>query len=197
MEPDAAPDEPPTPPAPTASVATPPARDETRARLELGGRFDAGLGPSPADLTGGLSFRASVGRGPLVVAGGVAISFPRDVTIGDVRLRQWRLPFDLGLRARRNGRLLAPFVEGGMVVALISEQGKELASVSTARAFELGLRAAVGLHGNWSPSFAPFASLHAEWIPSPASIVALPRGVVGHTPRAWLGATAGLFLGQP
>ena len=194
LEPAAAADEMPTPP--TSPVATAPARDETRARLELGARFDAGLGPSPADLTGGISFRASVGRGPLVVSGGAGILFPRDVAIGDVPLRQWRAPFDLGLRARRNGRVLAPFVEGGVVIALISEGGKGLATVSTTHAFELGARAAIGFHGTWSSRFAPFATLHAEWIPSPSSVVALPRGVVGHTPRVWLGATAGLFWGQ-
>jgi hypothetical protein len=194
LEPAAAADDAATPP--TFPVATAPARDETRARLELGARLDAGLGPSPVDLTGGISFRASVGRGPLVMSGGAGMLFPRDVAIGGVPLRQWRAPFDLGLRARRNGRVLAPFVEGGVVVALISEGGKDLRAVSTARAVEVGARAAVGLHGTWSSRFAPFATLHAEWIPRPSSVVALPRGVVGHTPWIWLGATAGLFWEQ-
>ena len=49
----------------------------------------------------------------------------------------------------------------------------------------------------WARSrFAPFAALHAELIPSPAEIFALPRGVAGHTPYVWIGASAGGSVGS-
>lgn len=185
----------PTPPPVPAPVVTQPPPD-VRARLDVGARFDAGLGPSPPDLTGGLAVRLGLGRGPLLLAAGAAFLLPRDVTIGDLRLRQWRIPVDVALRARRSGGTFPPYGEVGVVVALISERARELATSNAAHAFELGLRAAVGVHGT-SPRLTPFAALHAELIPIPPSIVALPRGAVGHTPYLWLGATAGLSWGVP
>jgi hypothetical protein len=161
----------------------------------VGARFDAGLGPSPPDLAGGLALRLGLGGGAVLVAAGAAFLLPRELTIGGVRLRQWRVPIDLALRARRSGTRFSPFGELGVVVALLSERAVELATPYTARAVELGLRAAVGVRGPWSARLAPFAALHAELIPMPPTIVALPRGSVGHTPYVWLGATAGLSWG--
>jgi hypothetical protein len=102
---------------------------------------------------------------------------------------------DVALRARRSGSTFAPYGEVGVVVALISERALELATPQAAKAIELGLRAALGVHGTWSSRINPFAALHVELIPGPPSIVALPRGTVGHTPTVWLGATAGLSWG--
>jgi hypothetical protein len=185
-------------PEPEAAVAPPaadrPARSLTL--LEISARGDAGLAAGRKEGEGGLSVRVAHG-GALQWAAGTSVTWPRDTLVGGVRLNQWRLPFDLGLRAQRDAGTLAPFVEGGLMAALVSARAPDLASPRAARAFEWGVRAALGVRGRWWPRLSPLAALHAEWIPRPSAIVALPRGDLGHTPWLWLGASAGLSWGLP
>ncbi len=111
-----------------------------------------------------------------------------------MRLHQWRLPVDAGVRANLTGRGFAPYAELGLCAAVVSETAQDLVAGNSRTAVELGARAAFGVRVGAS-RFAPFAALHAELIPSPAEIYALPRGVAGHTPYLWIGASAGASIG--
>jgi hypothetical protein len=111
-----------------------------------------------------------------------------------VRLRQWRLPIDAGVRARSAGPRFERYGEVGLSAALLSERALDLATSRSQTGVEIGLRLAVGVHasrGRWTP----FAALSGELVPVPPAIFALPGGTVGHTPTFWLGATAGVSLG--
>jgi hypothetical protein len=137
--------------------------------------------------------RLVAGRGRLAVSAGLAGLWPVDTDVGGLRLHQWRLPADLGVRGELGSRGL--YGEVGVGAALLSERSLELASNQSQTAFELGVRAALGLRLAPRSRLAPFATLQAELVPDPPAVFALPRGVVGHTPLVWFGATAGASLG--
>ncbi len=111
-------------------------------------------------------------------------------------MRQWRVPADVSVRAQGAFRLserraLEPYGELGVAVALLRESALDLASNDTRTSLELGVRAGAGVQLVGVSRIAPFLALHAELVPSPPAISALPRGVVGHTPLVWVGVTAG------
>jgi hypothetical protein len=124
----------------------------------------------------------------------VTVLLPVDNTVGSVRLRQWRLPLDAGVRARIAGPRFERYGELGVSAALLSERALDLATSKSQTGVEIGLRLAVGVHAS-HPRFAPFAALSGELVPAPPTIFALPAGTVGHTPIFWIGATAGASLG--
>jgi hypothetical protein len=187
-----------TQPAPPAvAPTTPPAVD---ARLSPGTRIDLGVtivgGVGPDDHVGqvGAELRWSGGRQWLGPEAGVTALLPVDNTVGGVRLRQWRLPIDAGVRARTRGPRLERYAEVGVAAALLSERALDLATSRAQTGVEIGLRLAAGLHASGG-RFAPFVALSGELVPAPPAIFALPAGTVGHTPIFWLGATAGVSLG--
>jgi hypothetical protein len=188
---------PPAPaPAAVAQPAPPPAVEQPppRARLDLGATVVGGVGPDDRLAQVGAELRWSAGHrwiGPQI---GVAALLPVDHTVGGVRLRQWRLPIDAGVRARSAGPRFERYGEVGLSAALLSERALDLATSRSQTGVEIGLRLAVGVHasrGRWTP----FAALSGELVPVPPAIFALPGGTVGHTPTFWLGATAGVSLG--
>jgi hypothetical protein len=184
---------PPAPPVPPISVAPPPP-PRPLARLDVGGAADAGVGSS-ATLQAGLALGGAIGRGRLAGVARAVLLAPVDTTIGGVRVHQWRVPFEAGVRGQLpspRGRV-EPYADLGVEVAWISERAPDLAAPQSASALELGLGASLG--ARLAGRAAPFAALHAELVPSPPAIFALPQGVVGHTPTFWLGLSAGLSLG--
>jgi hypothetical protein len=183
---------PPSPSPPPAPAVVEPA--STSARLDLGAAALGGIGPDDRVGQFGVELRWAGGRGRIGPEAGLLALLPVDNTAGGVRLRQWRLPVDAGVRARLTGPRLEPYGEIGIAAALLSERALDLASPRSQTALELGVRVAVGLHaarGRW----APFAALAAELVPDPPAVFALPAGTVGHTPLLWVGATAGASLG--
>ena len=190
-----------TAPAPLAApplpqVAPSPVDDlpSPRARLDLGATVVGGLGPDDRVGQVGAELRWSAGRHRLGPEAGVTALLPVDNTVGGVRLRQWRLPIDAGVRARIAGPRFERYGELGLSAALLSERALDLATSRSQTGFELGLRLAVGVHASRA-RFAPFAALSGELVPAPPAIFALPAGTVGHTPIFWIGATAGASLG--
>jgi hypothetical protein len=186
---------PPPPPAP-APPAAPPVEAPPAARLAVGATALAGLGPDDRTAQFGLELRWAAGGRRLGPEAGVTALLPVDDTIGGVRLRQWRLPVDAGLRARITGPRVERYGELGISAALLSERALDLVSPKSQTGLELGLRVAVGLHATRG-RFGPFAALAAVLVPDPPSVFALPAGTVGHTPLLWVGATAGASLGFP
>jgi hypothetical protein len=187
----------PAPPPPPAAIAetepAPPPR--AAARIDVGAAVDAGVGSPDRVAQGGAAARVTIGRGRLAFVAGAIALLGVDTSVGGVRLHQWRLPFDAGVRANfveRRG--WAPYAEIGLAAAIVSVTALDLATARSQTAVELGARAALGVRAG-ATRFAPFATLHVELIPSPPEIWALPQGVAGHTPYVWIGASAGLSLG--
>jgi hypothetical protein len=192
------------PPAPAPQAAARPtpqtaplpvdALPSPRARLDLGATIVGGLGPEDRVGQVGAELRWSAGRRRLGPEAGVTVLLPVDNTVGGVRLRQWRLPIDAGLRARIAGPRFERYGELGVSAALLSERALDLATSRSQTGLELGLRLAVGVHASHT-RFGPFAALSGELVPAPPAVFALPQGTVGHTPIFWIGATAGASLG--
>jgi hypothetical protein len=163
--------------------------------IQLGAAVDVGIGSDDGVAHGGAALRMALGGGPFALVVGAAALAPAETSIGGVRLRQWRLPFDVGGRVHLPGEHVQPYGELGLSAALLSERALELAVSRGGMSLALGIRAAAGLHLASSSRFAPFAALHAELVPSPPAVAALPQGIAGHTPFFWLGAVAGVSLG--
>ena len=180
-----------TPPPPPSAPSPPPAAPSLR--IELGAAIDAGVGPSTTAVHAGGALRLAAGRGRLAFVAGVTPLLPADVSVGGVRLRQWRLPADVGVRIT-SARVEA-YGELGVAAALLSERALDLARADSSAAVELGVRAAAGYRFATASRFAPFVALQAELVPSPPAIFALPQGVAGHTPHLRIGATAGVSMG--
>jgi hypothetical protein len=191
------PPQPAMPPPAAIAPTMPPALDaqlSPRVRLDVGATVVGGVGPEDRVVHVGAELRWSAGRqwvGPDV---GVTALLPVDNTVGGVRLRQWRLPVDAGVRARIAGPRFERYGELGVSAALISERALDLASSKSQTGLELGVRLAAGLHASHG-RFAPFAALSGELVPVPPAIFALPAGTAGHTPIFWIGATAGVSIG--
>ena len=163
------------------------------ARIEVAAAVDAAFG-SDRVAHGGAALRVAIGRGRYAFTAGALALLPADTTVGGVRLRQWRLPVDAGVRASAAGGAFVPYAELGLSAAILTESATDLAAASSRTALELGARAAIGARFGRS-RFAPFASLHAEVVPAAPAIFALPQGEVGHTPVFWIGASAGASVG--
>ena len=106
-----------------------------------------GVGPDDRVAQFGAELRWSAGRrgwSPI----GVTALLPVDNTVGGVRLRQWRLPIDAGVRARIAGPRFERYGELGLSAALLSERALDLATARSQIGIELPLRLAVGLHAS-------------------------------------------------
>jgi hypothetical protein len=145
----------------------------------------------------GGALRVAAGRGRLALVAGVTTLAPADASVGGVRLRQWRLPVDVGVRARAVNARVEAYGELGVAAALLSERALDLARAESRATVELGVRAAAGYRFATASRFAPFFALQAELVPFPPAIFALPQGIAGHTPLLWIGATAGVSMGVP
>jgi hypothetical protein len=185
--------EPVAPPAPAAPL--PVAAPRPAARLDLAATGQLGIGSGEVSAMGGIAVRGAFGRGRLALVVGTAALAPSDFTLGGVRLRQWRLPLDVGLRAQLDGPRLQPYGEIGLGFALLSERSSSLADSGGGTSLEIGARVTAGLRLATRGRLAPFIALDGELVPSPTQLFALPRGALGHTPPVWVGAAIGASLG--
>jgi hypothetical protein len=183
-------------PTPAPPPVAPPlvAAPAPRARLDLGATVVGGLGPDDHVGQIGAELRWSAGRRRLGPEAGVTALLPVDNTVGGVRLRQWRLPIDAGVRARSLGPRFERYGEIGVSAALLSERALDLTNPRSQTGIEVGLHVGVGVHAARA-RLSPFAALSGELVPVPPTVFALPAGALGHTPLFWIGATAGLSLG--
>lgn len=181
-------------PPPLGAVAPSAAPAPGLAHLDVGGGGDAGIGPDGHVVQATAVLRLTLGRGVWSFLFGVAGSIPADTSVGGLRVRQWRLPADIGVRARLVGGEVTLYGEAGVAVAWLSARALDLNANETHAGFEVGAFAGVGLRFLPSARLGPFVALRSEFVPSPPGILALPRGIVGHTPALWLGATAGAAI---
>lgn len=181
-----------------ASVAEPPVPAPVPLpvlRLDISPLLVAGVGVDGPALHWGGAVRAAVGRGSITPVLGMAVLAPAETTIGSVRLRQWRLPLDVGIRAIVPGLHVDVFGELGITVALLSERALDLATSNSQSAVDVAGRAGLGARLKRASGVTPFVSLQAEITPRPPSVRVLPQGVVGRTPLVWIGASGGVSWG--
>jgi hypothetical protein len=191
----------PSPPARVETQTPPPAPpplplvSPPLVRLELSPIFMTGLGAKELAAHWGGVLRVALGRGPVVPVLGAAALWPADTNVGGVRLRQWRLPVDLGIRATLASSRIDFYGELGLAFALLSERALDLAIGKTKTGIELGGRVSLGARFARRAGLTPFISLQAEFLPDPPRVFALPEGVAGRTPYVWLGACVGASWG--
>ena len=164
-------------------------------RLEVGPTLITGLGAEEGAAHWGGALRLALGRGRVAPVLGVAALWPADTSIGGVRLRQWRLPVDLGLRATLPGSWVDFYGELGFAFALVSERALALATARSQTGMELGGRVGLGARLARRAGLTPFVSLQADFLPDPPRVFALPEGLAGRTPYVWMGACVGASWG--
>ena len=138
--------------------------------------------------------RVAGGRRPLAFVVGAIALWPVDTRIGGVRLHQWRLPVDAASASGSRKAASRRTPSWACAPRCCPRRALDLAAANSRTTIELGVRGALGFRVGAS-RFAPFAALHAELVPSPPEIYALPQGVAGHTPYLWIGASAGASMG--
>jgi hypothetical protein len=137
----------------------------------------------------------ALGRGSVVPILGAVVTSAAETSVGGVRLREWRLPVDLGLRLVMLGSWADLYGEVGVALAILEERALDL-TVSRARTvLELGGRVGLGIRFKPERGLTPFVVLQAELVPSPPSVFALPQGDVGKTSMVWIGASVGASWG--
>jgi len=154
---------------------------------------DVGLDPGApvVPLAWGGGLRAVIGPYSLAPMIGAAYAPELELATTEARVGLRRISGEVGARWRHR---FGPFELAGdafFVAVAARLRGIDLLRPHTEHAVELGggLRAAIALgHGR----IAPFIELHALVFPAPTEIRALPRGVAGHSPVLWLGASGGL-----
>lgn len=199
------------PPCSPPPEPTPPARIEAKAeapapppappsqplvRLELSPTVMTGLGATELSTNWGGVLRVALGRGLVVPLLGAGTLWPANTSVGDLRLRQWRLPVDLGIRATLPGSWIDLYGELGLAFALLSERALDLATAKTQTGLELGGRVSLGARLARRAGLAPFISLQVEFLPDPPRVFALPEGAAGRTPYVWMGACLGASWGM-
>ena len=185
----------PEPPVPAPAKELPAPLPAPVFRLDLSPALFAGMGADKPSLHWGGALRIALGRGSLVPILGAAVLAPAETTLGGVRLRQWRLPVDVGIRAVLPGSWTDLYGELGVTLALLSERALDLATSKSQTAVELGGRVGLGARLKAQTGLTPFIALQAEFVPDPPSVFALPEGVLGRTPMFWVGASAGVSWG--
>ena len=186
----------PVPPVPAATKAIPTLPPQPLVRIELGPALITGLDGEHLAAHWGGALRLTLGRGRLVPVLGAAALWPADTSIGGVRLRQWRLPVDLGVRATLSGSRIDLYGEVGLAFALLSERGLDLYIARSPIGMELGGRVGLGARLARRAGLTPFVSLQVEFLPDPPSVSARPEGLAGRTPYVWMGACAGASWGM-
>jgi hypothetical protein len=145
----------PPPPPPTVAEAAPASAPPARARLDVAAALDAGVGTADRVAHPGAALRLALGRGRIAFAAGASALLPVDTSVGGVNLRQWRLPFDAGIRASFGAGRVASYGELGLGAAVVSETARDLVAAGSRTGIEIGVRAAFGVRVGASPRCTP------------------------------------------
>lgn len=179
--------------APANSNPTPPS--PWSIQVELGALARAAPRSDGSQAALGAELRWSVLRGLWGLTLGAAVTTPSTLELASVRVRESRIPFDLGLRHDLRLLNLQGSLELGLAAALIRLRQEDLLGAQTETRLELGARAAGRLA--LSSRIAPYLSVFTEVFPFPHELAAEPRGAIGRTSPLWLGASLGLTAKFP
>ncbi|HVV16302.1 MAG TPA: hypothetical protein VHH90_03790 [Polyangia bacterium] len=182
---------PPPPPRPAPAIHPQPSPPPL-VEVEVGPAFDVGLGSGSATFAPAGLVGVAIGRGLLAATVAIAADLPADASAGSVRVRQWRAPVTVGVRARLGRERVEPYAELGLAAGPIVARGRDVISPATAVSLELGLAAALGVRIGGRAG--GFLVARGELVADPPEVFSLPAGVAGHTARFWIGAAAGVSL---
>jgi hypothetical protein len=191
--------EPPTVDAPViatrADGSAAPAVPTSRAQIELAALSDLAPSTGSNQLTStGAQVRFVLGVEHIAATAGVAVLSPSSMMLQGVRARLTRVPIDLGVRGRIRRGDFGLSIEGGVAAAVQVTRGLDTPSSNTETRLELGGRLAVAVEYKRWKHVAPMLGLQAEVIPESYDLVWPTLGVVGTTPKYWIGAVAGVAL---
>ena len=184
---------PPPPPDSSAAREAPGAEPRLRVRVAAAGRVSGAPGLAGAPVTGGGSLRGLLGTKHFGISLGVGALAPAIVDLSTGQADVTRVPLDLSAYgAYRRGRLELD-AQAGLEVAVLRVAGRGLDVESRASGVELGVRVAAALTVWLQGSLAPYVGVDVLVVPKPNDLVVASLGVVGHTPRVWLGGFFGVM----
>jgi hypothetical protein len=192
---------PPPPPAPPAAPAPPPtvaipapAPAPHRSWVELAALLEAApaVRDAPSLVAPGFELRAGRQLGFLTGVGAVGLEPRATFNLSGLEARQWRVPFDLGARARRPVGPTELGAEIGVYGAILHAEGVNPPMPKQATRLDVGGRLGLVARLGWPRArVAPVVGLHAIFVPRQYEIITTPAGTIGHTPSLWIGATIG------
>jgi hypothetical protein len=145
--------------------------------------------------TAGGQLQLFVGRRDVGAVVGVTALAPSTVQLEGVSARVTRVPFDLGVRGTMHRGRAALSLDAKLVVAMQVTRGVGTSLAQTQTRLEPGIAIATRFEfWGWKQS-APFAGLEVELVPRTYNLEWAGMGVVGTTPRYWLGVVAGWVFG--
>ncbi len=172
-------------------VATPRPPAATK-QIEVSVATETGLASGYHVTLLGAALRLALGAGRLKGVAGLAVLAPAEVTISAVSVRQAHVPVDVGLRMDMHKGSLELSIDAGLCAGLLWVRAVAVPGPETATIFEWGGKTSVLLRYRASGHFAPFVGGAAQVVAVPFDLYVLPGGVIGRSPRLWLGATAGV-----
>lgn len=125
-----------------------------------------------------------------LVLGGL-VTTDENLAFGTSTVHQKRIPFDLGLRLNWRHSWGTAVIDGGPSFALLRLQQTNTPNAPRVSLVELGARAGVALVVGHA-TIRPFLRGFVELVPFGHALAVEPRGIVGRTSMAWLGATIGV-----
>jgi hypothetical protein len=171
-----------------------------RWRLELGVFWDAAPAILGAPSTGspGGELRLALGRQRLRGIVGMGVQTRAHFDVSGLAAREERASIDLGVRAVRAFGPLDLGGEMSVVGVVFRAQGTNTVAPGQETRLDLGARAGLVLRlgAARTRSALPFVGVHATFFPRPYDIVVMPKGVLGHPPSLWLGATVGVSVSR-
>jgi hypothetical protein len=182
---------PPRQPEPPRPATTPPDADGWATQLELGALAAAAPRSHGTQGVAGGELHVAVTAGHWGVALGGSLPTASDFDLAAVRVRQSRVPFDLGARRVWSNNWVQGTLDVGLLAALCQLKLAESPSTQTMTRVDLGVRAAATL-ATRSPHVGLYARLFSELMPVTQPLAVQPQGIIGHTSPIWVGAAIGV-----
>jgi hypothetical protein len=123
----------------------------------------------------------------------VAIARATNLRLGDVRLRELRVPADAALDLRLVRGSFQTVLNVGLVAALANYEYERTGIAHSA--LKLGGR--VGLRLGWGRRIMPWLGTSLEVLPSATELRFSPVGSLGRAPGVWLGLALGTEVRWP
>jgi len=164
----------------------------------------AAMAGATAALAPGSEGSRTWGAGPLVrgqlrrygweLALSAAFVSPVRLELESGGVRLTRVPLDLSGAWSWGRSKVRGVVGAGVAGDLLHLEGTGVAEAQSSLRFDVGLRAHVGVRFRFGAKVWGVAEMSGSYFPRPYEFEVPPHGVVGQTPRFWLGATLGVLF---
>lgn len=198
-------EEPEPPPKPAKPAALPAPSPKPAEPYPRGARFDLSLGPlaqvalkpnaDSATQAGGLGLRLRYGQ-RVGITLGVAGLLPTSLHFAQADARAFWMPMDLGLSLSRRMSNWEVAMDLGATAALLLVEGEGQGLDTTQQASRLEVGGRLGAQVRyWASEHAGICGgMFGSWFPKPYSLQVEGIGVVGETPKAWIGGSLGAVI---